>query len=154
MVGKASGEVTPAAGAAAQAAQRAWRVPASVTLAQYVIESGAGHRMPRGSNNPFGIKAGRGQPSVMAWTYEYLKDGTRIHILAPFRVFASVADAFDAHGRLLAHHPAYAEARKYFNDADAFARGLEGHYSTTKGYGQTVADQMKAHNLYQYNIKP
>ena len=90
----------------------------------------------------------------MAWTYEYLKDGTRIHILAPFRVFKSINEAFDAHGRLLAHHPAYAEARKHFDDPDAFARGLEGHYSTTKGYGETLINQMKTHDLYRFDVKP
>ena len=151
-VGSRPNEITPAAGAAAQAAQRRWGVPASVTLAQYIIESNAGHHMPRGSNNPFGIKAGRNQPFVMAWTYEYLRNGTRIHVLAPFRRFSSVAEAFDAHGALLARHPAYASARSHLDDPNAYARALEGHYSTTVGYGNTIVARMRDHDLYRWNV--
>ena len=41
--------------AAAQAAQHKWQVPASVSLAQWIIESGWGAHEPAGSNNPIGI---------------------------------------------------------------------------------------------------
>jgi flagellum-specific peptidoglycan hydrolase FlgJ len=43
------------------------------------MESGSAKRMPSHSNNPFGIKAVRGKQFVMT----------------PFRVFASMDDAFD-----------------------------------------------------------
>jgi hypothetical protein len=51
---------------AAQATQDRWGVPASVTLAQWALESRYGASMPVGSNNPFGIKAVSGQPFVEA----------------------------------------------------------------------------------------
>src|ERR1700722_17849140 len=41
---------------------------ASVTLAQWAVESDYGRAMPAGSNNPFGIKAFGDQPYVEAMT--------------------------------------------------------------------------------------
>ena len=74
--------------AAAQASQQKWGVPASVTLAQFILESDWGRKMPGGpsSNNPFGMKAVAGQPSVEASTHE-VRDGQTIEITAPFRNF-------------------------------------------------------------------
>jgi hypothetical protein len=60
--------------------------------------------------------------------------------------------AFDAHGALLAHHPAYAAARQHLDDANAYAHALEGHYSTTVGYGNTLVTRMREHDLYQWNV--
>ena len=42
---------------AAIASRKHWNVPASITLAQWVVESAWGAAMPPDSNNPFGIKA-------------------------------------------------------------------------------------------------
>ena len=54
--------------AAARSAQAKWRVPASVSIAQYALESGWGKHIPPGSNNPFGIKALADQPHVTVAT--------------------------------------------------------------------------------------
>ena len=70
--------------AAAQASQTKWSVPASISIAQWAIESGYGAHMPPASNNPFGIKARPGQPSVEAMTAEYI-GGRTIHLMQPFR---------------------------------------------------------------------
>src|SRR3954451_14996587 len=51
------GQVPPDVIQAAIVSHRRWNVPASVTLAQWVVESAWGASMPPGSNNPFGIKA-------------------------------------------------------------------------------------------------
>lgn len=143
--------ITPAAIAAAQATQRRWGVPASITLAQYIQESSAGRHMPAHSHNPFGIKAGRGQPFVMARTSEETSDGRVVHIMAPFRRFDSVDDAFDAHGRLLATGRAYALARQHTDDADAYADALTRHYATEHSYGRNLRELMRQHHLYGYN---
>src|SRR5215475_11725970 len=58
--------------AAAQASHDKWKIPASVTLAQWALESGWGRKMPLGSNNPFGIKAASGQAFVEAITREHI----------------------------------------------------------------------------------
>ncbi len=135
---------------AAQASQRRWKVPASVSLAQWAWESGWGHLMPTGSNNPFGIKARKGERFVMAWTHEVVH-GKRIRILAPFRVFDNVEQAFDGHGEFLATRSPYFEARKHTDDADAYARALTGVYATEPGYGDFLIGLMRGNNFYQYN---
>lgn len=137
---------------AAQAAQRKWKVPASVTIAQWMLESGSGKRMPSHSNNPFGIKAGRGQSFVMAGTHEETKDHKLVATIAPFRIFPSMNEAFDQHGRLLATHPAYKLARQYMNNPDAYADALTGSYATDSKYGSKIKSIMKQNFLYKYNL--
>lgn len=86
--------------------------------------------MPLGSNKPFGIKAGRGQPSVMVRRREETNVERSVYINAPFREFPSLTEAFDQHGKLLATHPAYSLARQHTNDPDAYADALTHHYAT------------------------
>jgi len=138
--------------AAAQASQKKWGIPASVTLAQWALESSFGSAMPAGSNDPFGIKAAGGQPYVMAWTHEDV-GGRNVRVLAPFRKFSSINDAFDQHGRLLATAPAYAKARKVENNPNAFADALTGVYATDRLYGTKLKEMMARYNLYQYDMR-
>ena len=135
---------------AAQASQRQWGIPASVTLAQWALESAWGSRMPPGSNNPFGIKARRGEPSVSTGTEEVI-NGRRVHIRAGFRAFASIAEAFDHHGRLLATGRPYRTARATLPDPDAFADALTGVYATDPSYGRKLRSLMGTNNFYRFN---
>ena len=135
---------------AAQAAQKAWKIPAAVTIAQWALESSWGRSMPTGSNNPFGIKAVGDQPSVTASTKEF-EGGKWITIQAKFRKFDSLDDAFDEHGELLSTKKAYATARTHLNDPDAFADALTGVYATDPDYGGKLKRTMKAHDLYKYD---
>jgi hypothetical protein len=135
---------------AAQVSQRQWGIPASVTLAQWALESAWGSRMPPGSNNPFGIKARRGDPSVSTGTDEVI-NGRRIRIRAGFRAFASIADAFDHHGRLLATGRPYRNARATLPDPDAFADALTGVYATDPSYGRKLRSLMGTNNFYRFN---
>ena len=84
-----SGFFPPDVIAAAQASHAKWKIPASVTLAQWAWESGWGRHMPAGSNNPFGIKAVKGQPQVEASTREVVQ-GRSVTVSQPFRKFASL----------------------------------------------------------------
>lgn len=72
-------------------------------------------------------------------------------IMAPFRFFASMDEAFDQHGRLLAKHPAYKLARQYLNNPDAYAKALTHHYASDDGYGDLFIGIMRQHSLYKYN---
>jgi flagellum-specific peptidoglycan hydrolase FlgJ len=137
---------------AAQAAQRKWNVPASITIAQWMLESGHGKKMPAGSKNPFGIKAVKGQPFVSAPTKEQAKDGRMISIIAPFRKFDSVDEAFDLHGKLLATNHHYASAREHAGDPNSYARALTGTYASDSKYGGLLISLMRQHNLYQYDV--
>jgi len=136
--------------AAAKASQNTWKIPAAVTLAQWALESSWGKSMPSGSNNPFGIKAVAGEPFVEAQTREVI-DGKDVTIKAKFRKFASMNDAFDQHGRLLATAKPYAHARTLIGNPDAFADALTGVYATDPNYGTLLKRIMKTHDLYQYD---
>ncbi|MGI4948909.1 MAG: glycoside hydrolase family 73 protein [Janthinobacterium lividum] len=135
--------------AAAQRSQQTWHIPASVTLGQWALESGWGHHMPTGSNNPFGIKARKGERRVAAWTHEVIT-GQTVRVLADFRVFDNIGQAFDHHGRLLATYRPYAAARAHLNDPDAFAEALTGVYATGRKYGEKLRGQMQAGDFYRY----
>jgi flagellum-specific peptidoglycan hydrolase FlgJ len=137
---------------AAQASERAWGVPAAVSLAQYAVESGWGAHMPPGSNNPFGIKALPGQPSVTVKTREVNSHGATYYIDAPFRKFASIAEAFDEHAKLLATKGAYTAARACLPNVDGFCDALTGVYATDPAYGRTLKSVMKSQGLYAYNL--
>jgi Mannosyl-glycoprotein endo-beta-N-acetylglucosaminidase len=136
--------------AAAQGSHTTWNIPASVTIAQWIVESYWGNSMPAGSNNPFGIKAVGNQPFVEAHTHETIK-GKDVVIVARFRKFGSIADAFDSHGRLLGTAKPYEHARTLVGDPDAFADALTGVYATAPNYGSVLKNLMKKYNLYQYD---
>jgi hypothetical protein len=131
------GEVPPGVINAATASHMRWNVPASVTLAQWVVESAWGAAMPPNSNNPFGIKAAADQPFVESPTREVV-DGNSVTVTARFRKFDSVTDAFEQHGKLLATAPVYKTAMALAQDADAFADALTGVYATDPQYGFTL----------------
>lgn len=121
----------------ATAAQAQYGIPWKVTYAQWALESAHGTRMPAGSNNPFGIKAGKNQAGVWAWTTEEIH-GVRQKVYARFAKYASLADAFAAHAHLLATDPRYAGARAHSDDPNAFADQLTGVYASDHGYGASL----------------
>lgn len=121
----------------AKMTQQAFGIPAAISLAQWALESGSGSHMPAGSNNPFGIKATGNQPYVEAWTNEEI-NGQMVRVKAKFRKFASISDAFMAHGELLAHSKRFAEARKHTNNARDYANALTGVYATDHLYGKKL----------------
>lgn len=152
------GTFNPDVIAAAQAADLKRHIPASVTLAQWAIESGYGAHMPPGSNNPFGIKARSGDPRVVAMTREEI-DGVMRHELQPFRKFGSLADAFDYHAELLATHDAYAPAREALASAASHAEGVHQFvndlthvYATDSSYGATLWAEIEGKGLLDYDF--
>lgn len=136
---------------AAQASQLQWGVPASVTLAQFVLESAGGRRMPPGSNNPFGIKARQGEPSIEAMTEEVV-NGRRIRKTEKFRRFADFDEAFARHGRLLATSRYYTGAMAVRHDPVAFSRALTGIYATDPRYGDKLVELIETCDLRSYDI--
>ena len=135
---------------AAIASRNRWSVPASITVAQWAVESAWGASMPPGSNNPFGIKAVADQPAVENPTREVI-NGETVVMTAKFRVFDSLSQAFDEHGRLLATAPAYGDAMKVKQDPEAFADALTGVYATDPAYGYTLKWVMQNYGLAQYD---
>lgn len=144
------GRIPPDVAEAAQVSFKAWGVPASVTIAQWAVESAWGASMPPGSNNPFGIKAVGAQAAVDSMTREVL-GGQSVTVSARFRQFASLAEAFDQHGRLLATAGAYKPAMQHAGDPDGFADALTGVYATDPQYGVTLKFVIHSYGLAQYD---
>ena len=135
---------------AAVASSLRWKVPASVTIAQWVVESAWGAAMPPGSNNPFGIKATASQDAVESMTREVV-DGKTVEVSAQFRRFATVSEAFDQHGKLLATASPYAKAMQLTQDPEAFSDALTGVYATDPQYGFTLKWVIANYGLRQYD---
>jgi hypothetical protein len=140
---------------AAENSQKKWGIFASVSLAQWKIESAGGKSMS-GKNNPFGIKATKAQiaagKATCCWTHETLK-GQYVKVQQYFADYDNVEDAFDAHADLLATSGYYVKSR-HDKSPDQFAIDLTGIYATGipgHPYGQVLIDEMHADDLYQYD---
>lgn len=144
------GKVPPEVVDAAVKSKVKYRVPASVTIAQWAVESAWGASMPPDSNNPFGIKAVGDQPAVESPTRE-VEDGKSIAIVAKFRKFDSLEQAFDLHGKLLGEGRPYVNAMKLADDPEAFADALTGVYATDPEYGMTLKWVMKNYGLLAHD---
>jgi len=139
---------------AAQKAERKWGIAASISLAQWALESGYGEHTPPGSNNPFGIKAVKGQPYVSSRTREVAKDGHSYFIIAQFRKFGSIDDAFDLHARLLSNGKPYQSIRQYSKQPLVYVNKLTGLYATDPNYGHLLTSIIQSNNLIRYDNKP
>jgi hypothetical protein len=144
------GKVPTDVASAAVESRLHWSVPASVTLAQWAVESAWGAAMPPDSNNPFGIKAVGDEPGVESPTREVV-GGETLTVTAKFRKFPNLADAFDAHGKLLATASVYTGAMQKKDNPDAFADALTGVYATDPAYGTTLKFVMHAYNFMSYD---
>lgn len=146
----------------AQAAQKRWGVPTSVTLAQAIIESsnelGWGmSELAREANNFFGIKASNTHDPntyVELKTHEYV-GGTLKELPADFARFTTPGDSFDAHALLLASARRYQPAMHVAKDPLAFAASLGPcGYSTNPNYGGILRQLMTRYDLTQFDIPP
>jgi flagellum-specific peptidoglycan hydrolase FlgJ len=140
-------EVAPGA----MAAQRAYGVPAAVTIAQAIDESGWGQsQLAAEDNNLFGIKGSGPAGSVMLPTQEY-ENGQWVTISAPFRAYNSVAQSINDHSLLLATGSPYKQAMADRADPDVFANDLSGVYATDPNYGSSLISIMRLYNLYRFD---
>lgn len=124
-----------------------------VTVAQFLLESDWGRRGMGEANNYFGIKARDGEPSVMLSTTEYVK-GKPIQVQQPFRAYASMAECFADHARLICNRTSngrkiYAAALEHPDDPIAFANALTGVYATDPSYGQKLVSIMRSRGLLE-----
>jgi flagellum-specific peptidoglycan hydrolase FlgJ len=134
----------------AQASQAETGVPASVTLAQAILESGWGDNHLGDAYNYFGIKAQPGEPSVMERTRE-VEGGKSVYVEAAFRRFASVEECFAAHGHFLRDNPRYAKAFET-TDGESFARAIAAAgYATDPKYADLLAQIIRENDLARYD---
>jgi hypothetical protein len=130
--------------------QSRYGIPAAVTIAQAIDESGWGQSaLAIRDHNLFGIKGAGPAGSDMLPTQEY-QNGQYVSVTAPFRVYHNVAESIADHGKLLATGSSYQHAMADRHIPDAFAADLTGVYATDPHYGSNLIAIMKLYNLYQF----
>jgi flagellum-specific peptidoglycan hydrolase FlgJ len=129
-------------------------VPASVTIAQAILESSWGQsKLSQQALNFFGIKARRADDYAEFKTTEF-KDGKAGKELARFRAFPTEAHCFDAHAELLSQAARYRPAMADADDPFVFAARLaECGYSTDPGYAKKLAELITEFKLQNYDVK-
>ena len=128
--------------------ERAYGIPASITLAQGILESGAGKSgLTRNTNNHFGIKAlgGWTGPVYHAWDDEPQK--------SKFRVYASAAESFRDHSEFLKKNSRYHSLfSKSVYDYRGWAIGLQkAGYATAQNYAAALIGFIDTYRLYAVN---
>jgi Mannosyl-glycoprotein endo-beta-N-acetylglucosaminidase len=143
----------------AQGTARRYQVPASVTLAQAILESGWGASgLAAADHNYFGIKCFNGVPGPIAtgchaYTTHECGAGTCWPTVASFRVYRSLGDSVADHGRFLVVNDRYRPAFAYRNDPDQFAVELQrAGYATSPTYAQNLQSLMRQYDLYRHDI--
>jgi flagellum-specific peptidoglycan hydrolase FlgJ len=134
----------------AMAAQRKYGVPAAVTIAQAIEESGWGQSgLAVRDHNLFGIKGTGPAGNDMLPTQEF-ENGRMVNRTAIFRVYHNFAESIDDHGKLLATSGYYRQAMADRQDPDKFAASLTGIYATDPAYGAKLIGIMQQYDLYRY----
>jgi flagellum-specific peptidoglycan hydrolase FlgJ len=133
------------------AAEQRYGIPAAVTIAQAIDESGWGQsELATADHNLFGIKGAGPVGSDTRPTREY-ENGVWVTRTAPFRVYHNVAESIEDHSQLLATSAAYQRAMANRQQPDAFATALTGVYATDPNYGSSLIALMRLYHLYRYD---
>lgn len=137
-------------------AQQKYGVPASVTLAQIIQESGGKYEgglsgLAYNYNNLFGVKSGSSWngASVALPTTEY-KNGSAYKTTANFRIYNSIAESIDDHGRLL-NTTTYTTKTAGAKNLDEYVKAMGGVYATDPNYANSLLKIIKDNNLTQYD---
>lgn len=126
-----------------------YHIPASITLAQGLLESGAGQgTLARKSNNHFGIKCGND------WNGKSVKhdDDARNEC---FRVYKNAKDSYRDHSKFLAGRSRYASLFKLkITDYKGWAKGLKkAGYATNPRYAEQLIGIIELYDLHKYDKK-
>ncbi len=148
--------------ALAREVQQHMRIPASVILAQSILETSWG-RDPIAPNNYFSLKAfeqhdGSVNYGLIAtgWTWVSTPewDGSKwVSRRERFRVYQTMADSFHDLGRLYTQNDRYAAAMHASDDPRQFAREIAAAgFATDPAYGDKLVEVMDKYNLFQYDL--
>lgn len=127
--------------------QKQYKIPASITLAQGLLESAAGlSKLAMQGNNHFGIKCGK------KWKGKTIK----AHDDSPyecFRKYTSAQASFEDHSKFLSTRPRYASLFALdITDYKAWAYGLRNAgYATDPKYGEKLIKIIEDFDLHQYD---
>ena len=123
-----------------------YKIPASITLAQGLFESGAGKsELAVKGNNHFGIKCNGWDGRKV-----YHDDDARNEC---FRAYSSAYESYEDHSRFLANGRRYASLFQLkTTDYKGWAKGLKAAgYATNPQYAQKLIDIIQLYKLYEYD---
>lgn len=142
---------------AAQESQLDSKVPASVTIAQAILESDWGKSLlAKKGQNYFGIKAhgGPGPAGIISMNTWEVIGGANVTVRDGFKAYHNLWESVMDHGRFLADNSRYAKAFKFPNDPKEFARQIHlAGYATDPAYTTKLVRLMDKYNLYQHDLK-
>lgn len=124
-----------------------YKIPASITLAQGLLETGGGQsRLAQQGNNHFGIKCKED------WTGKTMKHTDD----APnecFRVYDDPRESYEDHSKFLAFRKYYVNLFKLdMMDYKAWAHGLKkAGYATNPRYAYILIDKIEKNKLYEFD---
>lgn len=124
-----------------------YKIPASITLAQGLLESGAGmSQFVKKSNNHFGIKCHKDWKGARVYQNDDNPNDC-------FRKYKRAEDSFEDHSRFLAERSRYARLFKLdITDYKAWCKGLqECGYATDKAYANKLIRIIELYELYKYD---
>ncbi len=126
--------------------QRKYKIPASITLAQGILESGAGQSdLARRSNNHFGIKC----HSDWSGGRVYHDDDLRGEC---FRKYKQVSDSYEDHSKFLKRSRYQSLFRLKITDYKGWAKGLQKcGYATDRAYANKLIKLIEEYELYRYD---
>ena len=124
-----------------------YRIPASIKLAQGLLETGAGRStLAREANNHFGIKCGS------RWTGKTIRRTDD----APnecFRSYKNARESYVDHAHFLRDNPRYAGLfRLSITDYKGWAKGLkDAGYATAPSYANSLITIIETYELYRFD---
>jgi LysM repeat protein len=121
------------------------RIPASITLAQALLESNAGQsKLAQQANNHFGIKCHEWKGKSV-----YADDDKESEC---FRKYTHASESYKDHSKFLTERSHYAPLFKLKkNDYKGWAKGLQScGYATDREYAQKLIRIIETYQLYRY----
>jgi len=125
-------------------------IPASITLAQAIIETNGGtSRLAREGNNHFGIKCKSYWKGETFYQPDDDRDANGKLIPSCFRVYDSVMDSYRDHTEFLMTSSNYRSLFQYEEtDYESWARGLQlCGYATDPRYGEKLISTIRRYHL-------
>jgi flagellum-specific peptidoglycan hydrolase FlgJ len=136
-----------------QASHKKHGVPASVSIAQAILESAWGKSgLTVKANNLFGVKADnswKGE-SVLMPTAEYHK-GVRIIVKAPFRKYPTLSDSISDHALFLSNNKRYSLAFECKTGCDFAIAIAKAGYATDPKYSAKLISLINKYCLDEYD---
>ena len=123
-----------------------YKIPASITLAQGILESGSGNgRLSAKANNHFGIKCHNWNGDKIYHDDDALQEC--------FRKYTHAEESFNDHSLFLTSRSRYANLFKLKSgDYKGWAHGLKkAGYATDPKYPNKLIDLIERYKLYQYD---